>query len=420
MKLSFPRCGWFLAVTLSLGALVPTRGDWPQHLGPDRNGTAPGGSPIPWPATGPVTLWKAPVGGGFSGPVAAGDLVLLHHRLDDREVLEAFDRVTGKSRWKAAQPTAYSDDFGFDDGPRGTPCVSGEWVYTFGAEGRLSAVRLRDGQAGWTVALGKDSKADKGFFGFACSPLVVSNRVIVQLGGEDGAGVVAVDAASGKRVWKSTDDEAGYASPVAATVAGGLRIVVFNRAGVRVLEPQDGKILASFPWRARQQASVNAATPLVGPDGIFVTASYNVGAALLRWSGTGAIEPVWTNDDTLSSHISTPVRRGNWIYGFHGRQEQGAAVHCIEATTGRLLWESPRTGVGSIVLAGKSLVVLLESGELILAEASERAWKPLCRAQIMGTGVRAAPALDGDVFLARDRKQLIAVRIPREPADRQP
>lgn len=374
----------------------------------------------PWPAAGPVTAWKVGVGNGFSGPVTAGDLVLLHHRREDREILEAFDRATGKSRWQAVQPTGYTDDFGFDDGPRGTPCIAGEWVYTFGAEGRLSAVRLMDGKPGWTVPLGKETRADKGFFGFACSPLVVSNRVIVQLGGEDGAGVVALDAASGKRLWKSTEDEAGYASPVIGLFGGLPRIIVFNRAGVRVLDPSDGKVLAALPWRARQQASVNAATPLVGPDGIFVTSSYNTGAALLRWTPGGAIEPVWTNDDTLSAHISSPVRSGGWIYGFHGRQEQGAALHCIEASTGRLQWESPRTGVGSVLLAGQTLVVLLESGELIVAEASGTEWKPLCRAQILGSAVRAGPALDGEWFLARDRRQLVAVRLPRETVEKRP
>ncbi len=420
MILSFLRCGWLLAVGLSLGAVDAALGDWPQHLGPDRNGTAPGGSPIPWPTAGPGTVWKAEVGSGFSGPVVAGDLVLLHHRREDREILEAFDRATGKSRWQATQTTGYTDDFGFDDGPRGTPCIAGEWVYTFGAEGRLSAVRLLDGKPGWTVPLGKETKADKGFFGFACSPLVVSNRVIVQLGGEDGAGVVALDVVSGKRVWKSTEDEAGYASPVVGQFGGQQRIVAFNRAGVRLLDPSDGKVLAALPWRSRQQASVNAATPLVGADGIFVTSSYNAGAGLLRWSSGGAIEPVWTNDDTLSAHISSPVRRGNWIFGFHGRQEQGAALHCIEASTGRLQWESPRSGVGSVLLAGQTLVVLLESGELILAEASGESWKPLCRAQILGSGVRAGPALAGDLFLARDRRQLVAVRLPREPVGQRP
>ncbi len=401
-----------LGLALSWVGMASLSADWPQYLGPTRDGVSPGGAPETWPPAGPQLLWKADVGSGFSGPVTHGDFVLLHHRQGDEEVLEAFDRKSGKSRWKAAQPTSYSDDFGFDNGPRGTPAVGGDFVYTFGAEGRLTAVSWADGKPAWTVPLGREHRADKGFFGFACSPLVVSNRVVLHLGGEDGAGIVAVDGKTGRLVWRSTPDEAGYASPILANLGGQQRLVCFTRAGVKVLDPADGRLLAGFPWRSRQGASVNAATPIVGPAGILVTSSYNTGAALLRWSGT-SLERVWTDEEALSAHISTPVRRDGWYFGFHGRQEQGGSVRCFDGATGKMLWDSGRTGIGSVLLAGDRLVLMLESGELIQAEASGEGWKPLCRAQVLGSGVRAAPVLDGELFVARDRNRLFAYRIPR-------
>ena len=400
-----------LAAFLGLLVAHGTRADWPRFLGPTRDGVVPGPSPAPWPEAGPAIAWKVDVGRGFSGPVTVGGRVLLHHRRGNEEVLEAMDGASGRSLWRATQPTSYEDDFGFDDGPRGTPAVAGGHVIAFGAEGRLSCVSLADGATRWSRPLGRELGADKGFFGFACSPLVWSNRVVVQVGGRGGAGVVALDVASGAILWKATSDEAGYASPVMATVDGAARLVVLNREGVRVLDPGDGRVLSALPFRSRQHASVNAATPLASADGVFVTASYDTGAAWLRWKGGGVLEEAWRQPDGLSAHISTPVRRGGWLFGFHGRQEQGGELRCIRVSDGTVAWSSGRMGVGSVLLQGDRLVVLLESGELLLGEATEAGWKVLARGQVLGSGVRAAPALDGGVLYARDKSRLVAVRL---------
>lgn len=404
------RLAWYPWLVLALAAGV-ARADWPQFLGPTRDGVVPGPSPVAWPDAGPSTLWKVDVGRGFSGPVVVGGRVLIHHRRGNEEVLEAFDAGSGKPVWRAPQPTTYEDDFGFDDGPRGTPAIAGGRVFTFGAEGRMTCTALEDGALRWTRPLGKELGADKGFFGFACSPLVVSNRVIVQVGGRDGAGVVALDAATGATVWKATSDEAGYASPVWVQADGAERVVVLNRAGVRVLDPRDGRVSASLPFRSRQGASVNAATPLASADGVLVTASYDTGATWFRWRGGGDLAEAWHQADALSAHISTPVRKGGLVFGFHGRQEQGAELRCIRVSDGSVAWSSPRLGVGSVLVQGDRLWLLVESGELILAGATDAGWKELARAQVLGTGVRAAPALDGGVLYARDKARLVAVRV---------
>lgn len=146
---------------------------------------------------------------------------------------------------------------------------------------------------------------------------------------------------------------------------------------------------------------------------MFVTASYDTGAAWLRWQGPGQLVRGWTAEDVLDAHISTPVRRGDLIFGFHGRQEEGGEFRCISVEDGRVRWRSPRTGIGSVLVTGDRLLLLLESGELVLAEAGAARWQPLARAQVLGTGVRAVPALDGELFLARDRQRLVAVRLRR-------
>lgn len=404
---------WAMAMTAIsawLGRTTASAADWPQFLGPSRDGVSTE-SIEPWAASGPRVAWKTKVGAGFSGPVVAGGRVVLHHREDDNEVLEAFDAATGKSVWRAVQPTRYRDDFGFDEGPRGTPAIADGKVFAFGAAGRLSAVKLADGTALWSRAVGEELGAEKGFFGFACSPLVVGNLVVVQVGGRPGAGIAAFDVADGKTAWRATEDEAGYASPVLADVGGKPRIVAFDRAGVVVLEPKDGKVVARRAWRSRQGASVNAATPLVSKDGIFVTASYDTGAALFRLGDDGSLAPAWSGDDSISAHFATPVAMDGLLFGFHGRQERGASLRCIETTTGKVKWSEDGFGVGSLIRAGKRLLVFREDGELVMAEATAERWTPIARAQVTGTGTRAVAALSDGRWFGRDKRELFSLEL---------
>ncbi len=403
--------GWICRGLLGLLALAGVRdlaADWPQFLGPERNGVTTETLAATFPLGGPKTSWSAKVGSGWSGPIVVGGRVLLQHRIGDEEILESWEVGTGKSVWKSAQPTHYRDDFGFDNGPRGTPCAVADSVYTFGAEGRLTALKLTDGKALWSRLLGTELRGDKGFFGFACSPLVVSNLVIVQLGGADGAGVVAVRTSDGTLAWKATEDEAGYAAPIQAVIAGQTRVVVFNRAGLSVLDPTTGKVRQRHPWRSSTHASVNAATPVVLGDRVFLTTSYETGAILLDLT---AAEPktIWSGDDAISAHYASVVVREGLIFGYHGRQESGPVFRCIEAATGKVKWTEAGSGGGSVLRAGTTLLLLRDSGELQLAEASGIGFKPTDRMQILGTQTRALPALSGGFLFARDRTKLVAV-----------
>lgn len=361
-----------------------------------------------WPTDGPPVVWKTPVGRGFSGPVVAEGRVILHHRRDDTEVIEAFSVTDGKPLWKHAYPATYRDDFGFDDGPRATPAVVSRRVFAFGAAGVLTCVDAATGARRWQVDCAKELGADKGFFGFASSPLVMDGAVLVNVGGRDGAGIAAHDADSGRLRWKATGDAAGYAAPVAAELGGKPAAVFFTRAGLAVVNPADGTVRGTFPWRSREHASVNAAAPLVAADRIFLTASYATGAVLLDWRD-GRPRPVWQGDDILSAHYATPVRRGELLFGFDGRQEHDPRLRCVEWATGRMRWTQEGLGTGTLLLAGDRLLVLTERGELLLAPASADGLQPAARAQILGTDTRAVPALADGVLYARDKRQLVAV-----------
>jgi outer membrane protein assembly factor BamB len=386
--------------------------EWPQFLGPARDGVYHGPALArSWPGGSPPIVWRRDVGAGFSGPVVAQDRLILFHRVNSREVVEALDAKTGNPIWKYEYPTAYRDDFGFDEGPRGTPAVAGGRVYTFGAEGVLHALDFAAGKVLWKADTRQMFGSDKGFFGYAASPLVDENRVLLNTGGRQGAGIAAFDAATGKVLWTATNDEAGYASPIVAPVGGLRRGLFFTRSGLVDADLATGKIRFQFPWRSRSQASVNAATPLVvGEDLVFLSASYGTGAVLLQIKGSEARQ-VWTSDDALSNHYATSVHKDGYLYGYHGRQEYGPSLRCIEARTGKVMWDEDGFRAGTITLAGDLLVILREGGELVLAPASPKEFRPLARASILPATIRAYPALADGHLYARNEKTLINLRL---------
>lgn len=383
--------------------------DWPQFLGPNRNGVYAGpaisGS---WPASGPPLLWRKPVGEGFSGPVVQDGRLVLFHRLESRERVECLEAETGRLLWDFSYPTDYRDDFGFDAGPRATPSVWKGKVYTFGAQGVLHCLDLESGRKVWSLKTHEKFGVRKGFFGAACSPLVEDGRVFLNVGGRGQAGLVAFDARSGRVLWTATDDEASYSSPAMASLGGRRQVLFFTRAGLVSADPESGEVLFRFGWRARSRASVNAATPLAAGPSIFLSASYRTGAVQLRVEGS-ELETVWTSDESLSNHYSTSVIGGDHLYGFHGRQEYGQSLRCVALQTGRVLWSRDGFGAGTVSLAGDRLLVLKENGELLVVSASPRAFRLIAKARVLGPTVRAYPALAGGRLFARNQKELVAV-----------
>lgn len=394
---------------LALAAMVPLAAeDWPQFLGPERSGVYRGPALAEtWGAQGPRVVWRKPVGAGFSGPVVVQGRVILFHRVGNEEVVESLDARTGATQWRYAYPTSYRDDFGFDEGPRAVPVVSGAIVYTFGAEGQLHAIDLAKGTRIWSEDTMRRFKVPKGFFGAAGSPLVENGRVLANVGGPN-AGIVAFDARSGKVLWTATSDQASYSSAVGATIAGRRLAIFLTRAGLVGLDPAAGSVLFQRPWRARMAASVNAATPLVFGDLIFISAEYGPGAGVLRVQGS-TLSELWTSNEVLTNHYATSVHHNGYLYGFHGRQEFGQSFRAVELRTGKVRWNEERFLAGTVTLAGDRLVILRERGELVIAPASPDGFRPLARAQILPATVRAYPALSDGFLFARNENTLVCL-----------
>jgi len=402
------KVAWAVAVALAATVVTQAANDWPQYLGPSRNGVYAGPALADaWGANGPKAVWRKQVGQGFAGPAVVGNRVILFHRVGNEEVLESLDAATGDSVWRYAYPTRYRDDFGFDEGPRAVPVVADGVIYTFGAEGQLHAVDLAKGTRLWSEDTMKRFGVPKGFFGAAGSPLVEGGRVIANVGG-DKAGIVAFEAKTGKVLWSATDDDASYSSGVAATI-GGHRLGVFlTRDSLVGLDPASGMVQFQRRWRARIAASVNAASPIIVGDEIFVSAQYGPGAGVLRVNGS-QLTDVWTSDDVLSNHYATSVFYNGYLYGFHGRQEFGPSFRAVEFETGTVKWSQEQFRAGSVLLAGDRLLITREGGELILASASPQAFKPIARAQILQGVVRPYPALADGLLYVRNENTLVCL-----------
>jgi outer membrane protein assembly factor BamB len=406
---------WMLSLTLAgvFSSTFALASDWPQFLGPTRNGVYAGTDLADgWSKDGPPVVWQKKVGQGFSGPVVASGKVVLFHRAADKETIECLNAQTGKPVWSLGYPTTYRDDFGFDEGPRATPAIADDRVLTYGAEGMLTCADLATGRKIWSVDTKLDFHAPKGFFGIACSPLVEGNAVLLNVGGKNGAGIVAFNKSDGKVLWKTADDEAGYSSPVAGSIAGRRCAFFLTRSALVAAQPDDGKVLFQFPFRPPMRNSVTAATPLFINDTIFLSASYGTGAALLQLTDS-APRKLWASDDALSNHYATSVYRDGFLYGIHGRTDPGfeppASLRCVELKTGKVMWEQASFGAATLMLAGDQLLLLTERGELIRAPASPAAFKPNARAQVLPNQVRAHPALADGLFYARSKESLVCV-----------
>jgi outer membrane protein assembly factor BamB len=401
-----------LALQVALVAQNPSpvalaKGDWPQILGPTRNGIYTGPEIVPsFPRTGPPQLWSKNVGAGFAGPAVAGDRLILFHRVNNRETVEAMDALSGKTIWSFDYPTSYRDDFGFDEGPRAVPVIASGRVFTHGADGLLHGIDFASGKMLWSVDTRKVFDAPKGYFGVASSPVVDGNRVLVNVGGKSG-GIVAFDAASGKTMWTATSDEPSYSAPIVANINGQHTGVFFTRTGLVALDPATGKVLYQHRWRARQAASVNAATPIVNDNQIFLSASYGTGAVLLQVANN-SVKPIWSGDESMSNHYSTSVLKDGYLYGFDGRQEFGQTLRCVELATGKVMWNVDQFGAGTLLVAGDTLVITRESGELALATASPKAFRFNARAQLVKGVIRAYPALANGRYYVRNDRQLAA------------
>ena len=400
-------------LVLSAATSTLFAGDWPQILGPNRDGHAAADEKLAesWPKDGPPIVWQREVGGGFAGVAVAGNTAILFHRVGDEEVAEALDAKTGTPKWKSGSPTSFSSGFSDDQGPRCTPLIAGDRVFVFGAQGTLRCLDLKSGKKIWQRDTHTEFKAPEGYFGAGSSPLLVGDKLLVNVGaGRSGAGIVAFDVATGKDLWKGTSEDASYSSPILVNVDGKKHALFVTRLKTISLDPDTGKVRFEFPF-GKRGPTVNGATPIVIDGHLLVSAHYGVGATFAKIGATAADEK-WNSDDLISSQYMTPLVQSGLVYGIHGQERVAdSELRCLDPRTQKIQWSKPSIGFGTMIAADGKMLMQTTDGELILWRPDSKQYQELARARVFRTTTRALPALSGGNLFVRDSRTLKSLQV---------
>jgi len=406
--------------------------DWGVFLGPTHNGVSRETKlNLTWDAKGPKLLWSMPRGTGYASPAIVGGKLVYQHRVGDEDVIECLDATNGARLWHRAFPTQYQDRYGYNNGPRSSPVIDGDQLYTYNSLGVLRCLALADGAQRWSRDLTGDYKVTQNFFGVGTTPLAEGGKVIINVGAPGGECVVALDRVSGATVW-TTQDEWGpsYASPVPATIHGKRRIFVFAGGesrpaigGLLCIDPATGVKDFRFPWRSQSYESVNASCPLVIGNQVLVTTSYQTGSALLTIGADMQPTTAWINAE-FGCHFMTPVRVDGHLYGFPGRNHPDVEMGCIDLATGTMKWhEQPRWQDvltakgrdrqmvmspfrGQFLYAEGKFVTLGEEGHLLCYDLSPTGFKELSRAWMFQASESWTPPVlwHGLLYLCQNQK----------------
>jgi outer membrane protein assembly factor BamB len=347
--------------------------------------------------------WRKPLGEGFSGVAVAGGRLFTLFAGETEEFAVRLDPATGAEVWRTPVGPRFDEALG--DGPRSTPTVDGERVFVLASTGRLAALHAGDGRKLWEVDAQAALGAPMPMRGFACSPLVDGDLLLVELGVREGKALVAFDKASGEVRWAARDTPAGYSSPIAVTLDGVRQYVFVNTSGREVVALRaDGSVWWTHPW----PPGAIAMPVFVPPNRILVSASADIGAALLAVTtvdGAPRVEEVWRNR-LLKNHFGSSLYRDGYLYGF-----DNGTLKCLDAATGEQKWAVRGLGKGSLITADGLLLVLSDRGTLVLAEATPEAYRELGRAQVLTGKSWTAPTLAGGRLYLRDEKEIVCLEV---------
>jgi outer membrane protein assembly factor BamB len=444
-----PRLTCALAMTVAFLASSARADDWPQWLGPRRDGRwQETGLLTKFPEGGPKVIWRKPIENGFSGPAVADGRVYISDfvRAKDekgspvpptrtagfpgKERILCLKEADGNVLWKYEydRPIKLS----YPNGPRCTPLVHQGKLYVLGAMGDLLCLDAKTGDVVWSKNLPKEYKTEPPVWGYAAHPLIEGDLLYTLAGGE-GSNVVALNKDTGREVWKAlTCEEVGYAPPMIYEAGGKRQLIIWQPETVNSLDPKTGTVYWSQPYwdKAKlQRPAVSIATPICQGDLLFVSSYYH-GAAMFKLDkDRPGASLLWRSKDekpgkfhTVHALSSTPVFKDGYLYGICGEGE----LRCQKADTGEQLWESTAIwgdkalfGTAFLVPQGDRFVIFNDAGYLILAELSPKGYKEIDRAKVLEptyeargrTIVWSAPAYANKCVFARNDKEIICVSL---------
>jgi len=395
-------------IVVAVASQVCFAQDWPQWRGPNRDGVvASFTAPKVWPDK-LKTVWRVQAGIGHSSPVVAGRRVYLHSRQEENEVASCFDLDTGKLIWHDSYPTPYTMNpaaMGHGKGPKSTPLVYENKLYTFGISGILSCYDATAGKLKWRKEFSKQFKATSPLFGSATSPIAHNGLVIVHVGGHDSGALIAFNADTGEMKWSWKGDGPGYASPIVFGSGATAQIVTQTQKSIAGFSPQTGEQLWRIPFETEYVQ--NIITPVVYKQTLIFSGldKGTMAVRVIRVAGKWQAVTNWQNPD-VSMYMSSPVASGDYLFGLsHKRKGQ---FFCIDARTGKTLWTSDgRVGDNAaIVAAGEFLFLLTDAAELLVARSHAMLFEVLKKYSVADSPTWAHPVVTNKGILIKDRTTL--------------
>lgn len=411
--------------------------EWPQWRGPTRDGVWNEQGLIDKFSTDQIEVsWRAEIGAGYSGPTVADGRVYVTDRLTEPEQVErvhCFDAKTGEPLWTYTYDCIYSNIM-YEAGPRAAVALDEGRAFALGSMGHLHALDAATGEVLWSKEPGTDYNIRMPIWGIAAAPLVEDDLLIVQIGGEDGACIVAYDKRTGQERWRALDDNPSYSAPVIVSQAGRRVLVCWTGENVVGLDPASGEVYWRHPFPPKEMV-INIATPVIQGERLFLTTFYD-GSLMLRLPEDELkVEEVWRkagrselDTEALHSIISTPFIEGDYIYGV----DSFGQLRCLDANTGERVWEDltavaqVRWATIHIVRNGPRVWMFNEQGELIIAKLSPEGFQEISRAKLIepttgqltrrrGNGVCwSHPAYANQHVFARNDNELVCASLAAE------
>jgi outer membrane protein assembly factor BamB len=386
-----------------------TGANWSGFRGPKRDGVihSVGGVRIQtdWSQSKPIELWRRPVGPGWSSFAVRGNLLYTQEQRGDDEIVSCYNLTTGEPVWRHRDKARFYES-NAGAGPRATPTLSNGRVYAFGATGILNALNARDGSVVWSRNAASDTKEKVPMWGFASSPLVVGDVVVVATSGV----LAAYDVATGNLRWQGPADKGGYSSPQLVTIGGVAQILLLNGEGATSVAPADGKLLWKHEWSGD---GIVQPVVIAGSDVLLGSGSGMAAVGLRRVAVTlgdagWSIQERWTSNGLKPYYNDFVVHQGH-AYGF-----DGSILACVSLEDGKRKWKGGRYGHGQIVLLPDQdlLLALSEEGELALIKATPDQFTEIARFKAIEGKTWNHPVLVGDVLLARNSEEMAAFRLP--------
>ena len=393
--------------------------DYPQFLGPHRNGTVQGIKLArDWKKQPPQLLWRQPIGAGWSAFAVVGRSAVTQEQRGKYEMVVCYDLHSGREWWHHSDHDRY-EATPAGVGPRATPTIVGDRVYTLGATGILNCLDLATGTRIWSEDILYDNDAELASWGMSGSPLVLDDLVVVSAGGPEGKSLVAYHKDTGERIWRGGSSPAGYSSPLITTLAGIPQILIFNYGNVAAHDPSGGQILWQHPWPSGTEC---IAQPVPLPeDRVFVSSAYGIGCKLFQIARDEDNELratlVWETP-RLKAKFTNVIHRDGYIYGL----DDGVLV-CLDLANGQRKWKRGRYGHGQVILVDNPdeigdqsglLLVSAESGDVLLVEVDPNKSREIARFPMLASKTWNNPALAGQYLLVRNDREAACYELPLE------